>query len=69
MCLMSPQEFIATEFSKGSAPHEHTVRRWIKKGLLPGREIAGHYYVDYPAYLANGDPLVEKVLRDESGAA
>lgn len=39
MCLMSPQEFIAKEFSKESAPHEHTVRRWIDNGQLPGRRV------------------------------
>lgn len=69
MCLMTSQEFIAKEFSKKSALHEHPVRRWIDKGPIPGCRVGTRYYMDYTAYLANGDPLVEKVLRDESGSA
>lgn len=69
MCLISPQEFIAKEFSADSAPHEHTVRRWIENGYLPGRRIGSRHYIDDTAFQANGNPIVEKVLRDVARSA
>ncbi len=64
MCLVSPQEFLKKEFSKESAPSEHTIRRWIDQGILPGKQIGKLYYVDHTAFSANGNPLVEKILRN-----
>jgi hypothetical protein len=66
--LIGVNEFLQ-RFSKGSAPHAHTVRRWIDQRLLPGLKIGGRYYVDEDALFAMGNPIVEKVLRDVSRSA
>ncbi len=69
MSLVHIREYIRKTFSIESAPHEHTVRRWIATGKIPGRQIGCTWYVDSIAFEANGNPLVAKVLRDVSRSA
>lgn len=65
MSYINVKEFL-TRFSKSSAPHEHTVRRWIDKRVLPGVKIGERYFIDDDALTSMGDPIVAKVLRDVS---
>ncbi len=58
-------QFARQHFVEGSRPSLSTLRRLVVKGDLPGRRFGGHWYVDYSAYLANGDPLVTKVLNEQ----
>lgn len=55
-------QFARQHFVEGSRPSLSTLRRLVAKGELPGRRIGNQWYVDYSAYLADGDPLVAKVL-------
>lgn len=68
MALICINEFQRL-FSPESAPHTHTVRRWIDQRRLPGKKIGGRYYIDDDAFTASGNPLVAKVLRDVSRSA
>lgn len=65
MAFIDIKEF-RSRFSPGSAPHEHTVRRWVEQRRLPGMKMGGRYYIDEDALFALGNPVVEKVLRDVS---
>lgn len=67
--FMLLSEFSRRHFSEGSRPSLSTLRRWIERGLLPGRRFGTQYYVDYSLYRAQGDELVEKVLNDESSSS
>lgn len=64
---MRLSQFAKQHFVEGSRPSLSTLRRLVEKGELPGRRFGEHYYVDYSAYLANGDPLVAKVLNAQGG--
>lgn len=68
MSLITLQQYISRTFSPGSEPHQHTVRRWINRKIIPGKRFGTRYYVDEIAVAANGNPIVEKVLRDASAA-
>ena len=46
-------------------PSNLTLRRWIKKGAIPGKKIGGSMFIDEDAWLAGGDELVARVLRGE----
>lgn len=64
MKLMSVDDFFDKYFSNKSRPSEATRRRWLRKGAIAGaRKIAGSWFVDEHAWLADGDPLVEHVLQ------
>lgn len=69
MSLVTVAQWIKRTFAEESAPCEHTVRRWIRTGKVPGRQFGGRWYVDQIALAAAGNPLVEKILRHESGTA
>ncbi|MHB8425148.1 MAG: hypothetical protein ACYDB9_08355 [Gammaproteobacteria bacterium] len=62
---MRLSQFAKQHFVEGSRPSLSTLRRLVEKGELPGRRFGEHYYVDYSAYLANGNPLVDKIVRLE----
>lgn len=62
--FMLLSQFAKRQFMEGSRPSLSTLRRWIAKGYLPGRWVAGHYYVDYAEFVANGNQLIAKVLKD-----
>lgn len=68
MSLITVEQFRLRTFAPGSRPHPNTVIRWLRNRLIPGRQIGKQWYVDSIALDANGNPLVEKVLRDVSRA-
>lgn len=63
MHLLTPEDFSRKHFGPDSQPPESTLRRWLKTGALPARKIGGRWYIDEAAFLADGDDLVERVLK------
>lgn len=68
MRLITTRHFAERYFVEGSRPSRSTLRRWIEMGQLPGKRVGDVYYVDEDAWLADGDPLVEKVLNESATA-
>lgn len=49
-------------FDEVCAPSEFTARRLLREGKLPGKKVGGEWFIDEHIWLADGDPLVERVL-------
>lgn len=62
MKLVTIPIFLERHFDPACAPSEFTVRRLLRESKLPGRKVGGEWYVDEHLWLADGDPLVERVL-------
>ena len=62
MRLISIKLYRQRNFAPGSAPHENTIRRWIRERLLPGRRLGSKYYVDENASAPTVDALVARVM-------
>lgn len=63
MLLMTTQSWLEKYFEERSRPSEITLLRWLRAGKIPGKKVGGSWYVDEHAWLADGDSLVEAVLR------
>lgn len=63
---MTLQAWADKYFVDGSRPSDVTLGRWVRQGVLPGRKIGGTWYVDENVWLADGDDLVERVLKEAS---
>lgn len=63
MLLMTTQNWLEKYFEESSRPSEVTLLRWLRAGKIPGKKVGGSWYVDEHAWLADGDSLVEAVLR------
>lgn len=61
--------FITNYFARSGAPCARTIRKQIDSGALPGIRLGKKYFVDVVAMEAQGNPVVEKVLRDVSRTA
>ena len=62
MQFMTIDRWAEKYFSEDSRPPEATMRRWMQTGAVPARKIGGSWYVEVHAWLAAGNPLVERVL-------
>lgn len=62
MRLIAVEPFLDKYFAEDSRPSERTLRRWLRTDKLPARKVGGTWYVDEDLWLADGDPLVERVL-------
>lgn len=62
MRLIAPEAFAEKYFADESRPPPVTVRRWMRDGKVPARKIGGTWFVDEHAFLANGNPLVQRIL-------
>ena len=70
MQLMRVKAWISATFAEGSRPTNNTVCKWIEKGEIPGRNIAGAAYVDANQFtqdLRNG-PQTGPALREVSNS-
>ena len=63
MRYMTPTAWAEKYFTEDSRPPEATLRRWMQNGAVPSKKIGGSWFVDEHAWLADGDVLVEHVLR------
>ncbi|WP_432473300.1 hypothetical protein [Amphritea sp. HPY] len=61
---MSIDEYLDQEFTADSRPCRKTVVNWIKKGVVPGVELGGKFWVYEQITVA--DQLIDKVLRKAS---
>jgi hypothetical protein len=55
----------AKYFAEESRPPEATLRRWMQSNAIPAKKIGGSWFIDEHAWLAEGDGLVERVLKGE----
>jgi hypothetical protein len=60
--LLTAKAWADKHFGAESRPAEITVLRWLRDGKVPGRKVGGKWYVDEHAWLAEDDPLVQRVL-------
>ena len=66
--FMTPEEFKKAYFGTAKRPSTSSIRRWLINGDLPGRRFGQSLFVDIVAFEANGNCLVEKILRHEPRA-
>ena len=66
---VSPRRFAELEFEPGSAPCDRTIRRWVKRKLLPSRIIGDRIFINLTAFRESGLSLFEKIARDVSCSA
>ena len=62
MRLITVERFLEKYSESGSRPRERTLKRWIRQGTIPARKVGGTWYVDEHRWLANGNPLVLRVI-------
>lgn len=58
------EEFKERFFGDSKHPSLSTLRRLADKGEIPNRRLGKRYFVDVTAFEADGNPVLEKVLRD-----
>jgi len=63
MRLITAQIWLERYFEEGSRPADLTLQRWLRSGKISGKKVGGSWYVDEHAWLAEGDDLVERVLK------
>lgn len=63
MSYITAEEFKARFFPESKFPSLQTLRRQLEGGRLKGRKIGKRWFVDVIAFEANGNALVEKILR------
>lgn len=59
-------DFKKRYFGDGKHPSLATLRRLAAKNVLPNRPLGKLYYIDWIAFEANGNKILEKALRDVS---
>lgn len=65
MRLIYPATFAERHFDPADRPDNRTVRKWVRDGYIPGREIGGRVFVDEEGFLAStGDELADRVLEE-----
>lgn len=62
MRLVLARTWIGRHFDEGDAPDERTVRDWVRRGEIPGREIGRRTYVDDEAFTqSTGNALADRI--------
>ena len=64
MKLIKISEWIDKTFSEDSAPNPSTVRRWIERGYVQGKQIGNLWFI---IEVDNKKSLIDKVLHDATG--
>lgn len=62
--LITLEEFKERYFGESKHPSLSTLRRLAGKGAIPNKRVGKRYFVDVNAFDANGNHVLEKVLRD-----
>lgn len=63
MKLILSRTFVARYFDQADAPDERTVRAWVRRGELEGKEIGKLVYINEAAFLTKtGNVLADKIL-------
>ncbi len=66
MRLTRAELFFERHFDPDSRPSERTRIRWLQQKVVPSKKVGGQWFVDEEKWLADGDPLVERVLAGEA---
>lgn len=62
-------DFKHSYFGDSTRPSLSKLRRLCASAALPGRKIGNDWFVDIPAFEANGNQLLEKILRHVPGTS
>lgn len=63
MKLILAKTFIERYFDPADAPDERTVRSWVRKGELDGKEIGSRLYINEAAFIGmTGNAIADKIL-------
>lgn len=63
MHLMTTEKWLHRYFDPSSRPSIATLQRWLRDGKIPAKKVGGTWFIDEHAWLADGDDLVERVLK------
>jgi len=63
MKLLTTDRWLDVYFEAASRPSVATLQRWLRDGKIPGKKVGGTWFVDEHEWLADGDDLVERVLK------
>jgi len=63
MNLLTTDQWLLRYFDASSRPSVATLQRWLRDGKIPGKKVGGTWFIDEHAWLADGDDLVERVLK------
>ncbi len=63
MHLMTTEKWLDRYFDPSSRPSIATLQRWLRDGKIPAKKVGGTWFIDEHAWLADGDDLVERVLK------
>jgi len=60
---MTTEKWLDRYFDPSSRPSVATLQRWLRDGKIPAKKVGGTWFIDEHAWLADGDDLVERVLK------
>jgi len=63
MKLLTADKWLQKYFDDNSRPSVATLQRWLRDGKIPGKKVGGTWFIDEHEWLADGDLLVERVLK------
>jgi len=63
MKLLTADKWLHKYFDDTSRPSAATLQRWLRDGKIPGKKVGGTWFIDEHEWLADGDLLVERVLK------
>ena len=63
MKLLTTDRWLDVYFDTDSRPSVATLQRWLRDGKIPGKKVGGTWFIDEHEWLADGDDLVERVLK------
>lgn len=63
MKLLTADKWLNKYFDDTSRPSVATLQRWLRDGKIPGKKVGGTWCIDEHEWLADGDLLVERVLK------
>jgi hypothetical protein len=63
MNLLTTEKWLNRYFDDTSRPSVSTLQRWLRDGKIPGKKVGGTWFIDEHEWLADGDDLVERVLK------
>lgn len=63
MNLLTTDQWLQRYFDATSRPSVPTLQRWLRDGKIPGKKVGGTWFIDEHEWLADGDDLVERVLK------
>lgn len=63
MKLLTTEAWLERYFDPTCRPSLAQTQRWLRDGKIPGKKVGGTWFIDEHEWLADGDDLVERVLK------